>query len=372
MTTLAFPPRGEVQRIAVFRALALGDMLCAVPALRALRQAYPDAHITLVGLPWAQAFVDRYHALIDALMVFPGAVGFPEQRETDEGLPAFWEASRARQFDLAIQLQGSGGIANDIVLKMGARFTAGFHQPNEAARPGRFMPWPEELAESERFDALMRFIGVPVNDSRLHFPLCDADNAECDALAARLGIEFDRLVCVHPGARLPSRRWPVERFAQVADALAADGWQIALTGSAGEAALSAGVLGEMAGPALHTAGQTSLGGLGALVSRARLLVSNDTGLSHVAAGVRTPSVIVASGSDVQRWAPLDRGLHQVIADYPACRPCGYETCPIGHPCARNVDSAQVIAAARAKLAAYPAPTTYLNSTPSNRSLVHAA
>ena len=75
----------------------LGDMLCAVPALRALREAYPRAHIVLIGLPWASAFVDRYAALVDELMVFPGAVGFPEQPETDAGLPAFFRGARARR-----------------------------------------------------------------------------------------------------------------------------------------------------------------------------------------------------------------------------------------------------------------------------------
>ncbi|SDV49117.1 glycosyltransferase family 9 protein [Chitinasiproducens palmae] len=338
------------RRIAIFRALVLGDMLCAVPALRALRAAYPDAHITLVGLPWAQAFLDRYPGMIDELMVFPGAIGFPEQPETDAGLPAFWAEARARRFDLAIQLHGSGGIANDIVERMGATHNAGFVQPDERPRQGVFIAWPDTLIESARYDALMRALGVPVDDERLHFPLYDADLDAAEALAASHGIDFDRLVCVHPGAQLPSRRWPSERFAEVADALAADGWQIAITGSAGEAELTGSVLGAMAAPARHVAGQTSLGALGALLSRARLLVSNDTGLSHVAAGVRTPSVVIASGSDTRRWAPLDTTLHQVLADHPPCRPCAHAICPIGHPCARNISSEAVIAAARAKLA----------------------
>src|SRR4051812_38416391 len=121
-------------RIAVFRALQLGDMLCAVPALLALRSAYPHAHITLVGLPWAKAFVERYSQLIDELCIFPGAVGFPEQAETDSHLPAFFANACSRKFDLAIQMHGSGGVANDIVFEMGALECAGFVQPGEFRR----------------------------------------------------------------------------------------------------------------------------------------------------------------------------------------------------------------------------------------------
>src|SRR3954462_1198918 len=121
--------RAVPSRIAVFRALQLGDMLCAVPALLALSAAYPRARITLIGLPWAKSFVERYSQLIDDLCIFPGAVGFPEQAESDARLPAFFAAARERNFDLAIQLHGSGGVANDILFELGARQCAGFVQP---------------------------------------------------------------------------------------------------------------------------------------------------------------------------------------------------------------------------------------------------
>ncbi|BAO92642.1 MULTISPECIES: glycosyltransferase family 9 protein [Caballeronia] len=338
-----------IERIVIFRALQLGDMLCAVPALRALRRAHPHAHIALAGLPWAASFVERYAHLLDELIVFPGAIGFPEQEETDAHLPAFFGTLSERRFDLAIQLHGSGGVANDIVEGIGARMNAGFLKPDEPMREGTFMPWPDELPEPARYTALMQRLGIDADALDLDIPLTDDDTRECDALIDACAIDRGKLVLVHPGAQLPSRRWPVERFGDVARALSNAGWQIAVTGGAGESPLTARVASDAGARAIDLAGRTSLGALAALVARARLIVCNDTGLSHVAAAMRTPSVVIASGSDTRRWAPLDRARHCVLADWPACRPCAFRDCPYGHECAFNISVQAVLDAACAQL-----------------------
>ncbi|BBQ02667.1 LPS biosynthesis-related glycosyltransferase (plasmid) [Burkholderia sp. SFA1] len=338
-----------VERIVIFRALQLGDMLCAVPALRALRQAYPKAHIALAGLPWAVRFVERYAHLLDELIVFPGAIGFPEQEETDAHLPAFLSALRGRGFDIAIQLHGSGGVANDIVQGMGARLNAGFLKPNESMREGIFMPWPDDLPEPARYTALMERLGIEVRTLDLEIPLTKEEERECDALVDAFAIGLNKLILVHPGAQLPSRRWPVERFGEVARALSDAGWQVAVTGSAAEAPLTARVTRDAGEHAIDLAGRTSLGALTALVAKARLIVCNDTGLSHVAAAVRAPSVVIASGSDTRRWAPLDHARHRVLADWPACRPCAFRECPYQHECALNVSVQSVLDVAFAHL-----------------------
>lgn len=340
------------ERIAIFRALQLGDMLCAVPALRALRQAKPAAHIALIGLPWAQSFVTRYAHLVDELIIFPGAIGFPEQMETDEHLDGFWQDMRARRFDLAIQMHGSGGVANHIVGRMGARANAGFVQPGELKRDGLFVEWPDTLNEILRYTTLMNALGIDSQNTDLEIPLTDEDLAEYHRLSRVFGLRPDRLVLIHPGAQLPSRRWPAERFAHVASALADDNWQIAITGAASEHMLAADVATAMKGRAINLAGKTSLGGLAALVSNARLVVCNDTGLSHVAAAMKTRSVVIASGSDTRRWAPLDLDRHRVLADYPSCRPCAFRECPYGHPCALNVHVEHVIDTALSQLSHY--------------------
>jgi ADP-heptose:LPS heptosyltransferase len=82
-----------------------------------------------------------------------------------------------------------------------------------------------------------------------------------------------------------------------------------------------------------------------------MLVCNDTGISHLAAAVRLPSVVIASGSDVARWAPLDTGLHRVLHTPMPCRPCSYFACPIGHPCALGISIGQVMEQAQLQLGA---------------------
>ena len=84
---------------------------------------------------------------------------------------------------------------------------------------------------------------------------------------------------------------------------------------------------------LDVSGKTTLAQFGALVQGAALVVANDTGISHVAAGLGTPSVIVSCGSDPERWAPLDRRRHRVLAAPAPCRPCSHRICPTAHECA---------------------------------------
>jgi len=335
-----------MRRIAVFRALQLGDMLCTVPALRALRRAAPQAEITLIGLPWAAGFVERFNMYLDRHLCFPGYPGMPEREPDAPALPGFFAAARGRQFDLALQLHGSGGLSNPLTLALGAARTAGFHAAGDPCPdPATYALWSEQEHEVLRYLRLLQWLGAQPYGEHLEFPLRPEDHA---ALArAAPGLAPGSYVCIHPGARLPSRRWPPWRFAQVADGLAGQGWTVVITGSPDERALTQAVRSAMRSQAVDLTGATTLGALAALLAGARLLVCNDTGVSHVAAAMATPSVVVCCGADPGRWAPLDRQRHRVLhADVP-CRPCAHDVCPIDHPCATGVASASVLASAGA-------------------------
>jgi ADP-heptose:LPS heptosyltransferase len=342
-------PLGAPRTIAVLRALQLGDLLCAVPALRALRRALPGSRITLVGLPWARAFAARFGHLVDDFIPFPGFPGLPETRPDLAALPGFLQAVHAARFDAVIQLHGRGDVTNPLAAAFGAPVHAGFVARGAwCPDPARHAPWPETGHEIVRLLSLVDHLGIARAGTALEFPLTAEEREAAARLRAAHGLQPGAYVCVHPGARLASRRWPVERFAAVARRVAGEGMRVVVTGSAEEAALAARVVRGLRG-AVDCAGRTPLGALGALVAGARLVVCNDTGVSHVAAALRTPSVVVSCGADPWRFAPLDRGRHDVLHERMACRPCSHDQCPIGHPCALAVDVDTVAARVLARL-----------------------
>ncbi len=302
------------QKIAVFRALQLGDMLCAVPAWRALRTAFPRAEIMLIGLPWARDFAERFAHYFDGFLEFPGYPGLPEIVPALDQLPGFLSAVQAGHFDLAIQMHGCGTITNPLVASFGARELAGFYKAGQF-RPdaSQFLIYPEELPETWRHLRLMEHLGIPLQGEELEFPLFPEDWLALERIPEAQHLEAGGYVCIHPGARAVQRRWPAEHFAAIADALAAEGRQVVLTGSSTEAALTRKVASAMQAPAIDLAGKTNLGALAALLRQSGLLICNDTGVSHLVAALKVPSVVVFHRlSDREGWPPRDRQRHRVV------------------------------------------------------------
>lgn len=304
----------ELQRIAIVRSLpGLGDLLCAVPAWRALRAALPEAEITLIGLPWAQTFVERYATYLDSFLEFPGYPGIPEISPPIRQLPAFFASVQAKGFDLALQMHGSGIVSNSFTVMLGARVNAGFYLPNHYCPDANyFLPYPEHEPEVWRHLHLMEFLGIPLQGAELEFSLREEDFSALHEIEAVRHLQNREYVCIHPGASTQNRRWLPEKFAIVADALASRGFQIVLTGTAAEANLTQAVRESMQAKPIDLAGCTNLGAIAALLSQAKLIICNDTGISHLAAALNVKSVIIFSASDPKRWAPLNCDRHRVV------------------------------------------------------------
>src|SRR5438105_3725082 len=125
----------ELKKIAVFRALQLGDVLCAIPALRVLRKAYPKAKISFIGLPGMRELLNRYRYYIDEFIVFPGHPCLPEQPFDQQAFTQFKDQMIAEKFDLILQLHGNGKIVNQLLKKLGSRYFAGFCATKEEETP---------------------------------------------------------------------------------------------------------------------------------------------------------------------------------------------------------------------------------------------
>jgi ADP-heptose:LPS heptosyltransferase len=296
----------------VFRALQLGDMLCAVPALRALRASLPNAEIDLAGLPWAGEFATRFSNYIDGFCEFPGFPGLPEREPDVAALPDFLSEMQSRRYDLAIQMHGNGRLSNSLVGCFGAKSYASFHSADAfEPDPGIVIRYPEGRHEIHRNLALIEALGFPSQGDGLEFPITPKDYAAFQDLVCAQRIALGKYVCIHPGGRSLARRWRPEAFAAVARAIASDGYQAVFTGTNEERELCDGLAGTVDG-AISLAGRTSLGTVAALIESAELLICNDTGVSHIACAVETPSVVVVTNSEPARWAPLHRERHRVL------------------------------------------------------------
>lgn len=313
---MAIPASTDEQpyRVAVVRALpGLGDFLCAVPALRALRAALPFATIDLVGLAGNRPLVQRFGRYVDSLVHFPGYPGIPEVGYDPNSLFAFLYATRRNPYDLVVQMHGDGSYMNDFALSFGCAETFGYYPAGRRVPdPERFWPYPLDQPEVRRNLLLVEHLGAPSQGEHLEFPLMPLDSAELALVPRAAGLEPGRYAIIHPGASRGEKRWQPEYFACVGDHLAEHGIMPVLTGLIGEAQLSTEVAEEMEYECLDFTGLTSLGALAALISGAMLVVANDTGVSHLADALAVPSIVVFSASDPRRWAPLDSSLHRVV------------------------------------------------------------
>lgn len=327
----------------MLRALHLGDLLLAVPALRSIRAGFPNTEITLIGLPWAAAFVQRFRHYLDRFVEFGGYPGIVEVAPNPERSRRFLEAQRAYGYDLVVQMHGSGQASTPCALEMGGRMTVGYYVGEPPAGLTQGAPYPDDQPEILRNLGLARLLGCPDRGPHLEFPLFKQDRADAWALLQPLSQRERPWIGVHVGGRRPVSRWPAEYFAAVADHFTRQrGAQIVLTGGPGEEQAVCAVAEQMRAPALRVGGETSLGGLAALIAEMDLFISNDTGPAHIAEALAVPSITIFGPADHRRWGPLDQILHPIVRRPVECSPCLHWECPIDHRCLRWLDPALVI------------------------------
>ncbi|QYF95394.1 glycosyltransferase family 9 protein [Massilia sp. PAMC28688] len=311
----------DVRRIAVLRPNAVGDFVFCLPALHALRHRYPRAEITYLGLPWHASFLAGRTGLVDHVVVVPPiagitapAIGSCDGREQT----LFIDQMRAQRFDLALQMYGGGRYANPLVRQLGARLTAGMRTADAA-------PLDRTIAYAGPVNRRLQLLEVAALAGASYWPM----KRELEATAADLQLSRDlipdedgrRLVLIQPGASDPRRRWHPQRFAAVADALAAAGARVVINGSERERPLAHAVAGRMRHGVINIAGKATLAALVGTLARSALVVSNDTGPLHLALALGRPCVGIYWLTNLLESAPLQQDHHRAIL---ACR----LSCPV--------------------------------------------
>ena len=325
-----------------------GDLVMATAGFRALRAGLPEAHITLLapapllpllaGAPWFDA----------ALPLDAGRGGMLREART---------LRRRARFDLGLCLPDSFEAALRMRLA-GVRRVVGYARNGRGGLLHTAVPFPREagrrglVARELHVLGLVEALGCERRGLAPELFVTGAEEAEVDAALAAGGVARGAaLAVIAPGASFgASKRWPASSFAAVGVALARAGVRVALAGAPSERALCAAIAAEIGPAAADLSGALGLGGLKALLRRARLLVANDAGARHVAVALGVPCVLVMGPTSLEK-TPLNLERVSVLSAEVACRPCYLRECPIDHRCMTRVEPALVAREAERALAA---------------------
>ncbi|VXB81644.1 Glycosyl transferase [Microbacterium sp. 8M] len=341
--------RGTPRRkVLVARLDSMGDVIVAGPAIRAIAAR---AEVTLLAGPQGAEAGSLLPGVDEVVVWACPWILDPAPPMTGERADELLHLVRARGFDEAVILTSfhQSPLPLALLLRLaGVPRISGASVDHAGAlldvrlRPGEDLP--EDIPEPERAAAIAAAAGYPpVDDGRLRLrPLPDTT-----ALTGP-----DPYLVLHPGAAVPARRWPVQRFAAAATLLAAAGHRIVVTGGPGERDDAAAVCAAAPARTLDLSGACTLAELAGVLARAGAVVVGNTGPAHLAAAVGTPIVSLFSPVvPAVRWAPYGVPVALFGDEHAACRGTRARVCPVpGHPCLSGV-RAEDVAAAATRLAA---------------------
>lgn len=268
----------------ILRALGVGDLLTAVPAIRAIARAFPSHYRVLAAPVFLAPLVSMCGGIDEVLDAAP-------LEPLDEHL---------KGLDVAVNLHGRGPQSHRVALGTSPRRLIAFANDDIAETRG-FPQWRADEHEIMRWCRMLSESGIPADPDDLEI------SAPADDARARGAI------VIHPGAASESRRWPVPRWIELCTRLQDEGHRIVLTGSGAEFRRCRAIA-----KAAHVpidcvlAGHTDLADMARVVASARAVVCGDTGIAHIATALRAPSVVLFGPMSPQHWGPRSRRRHRVI------------------------------------------------------------
>jgi len=307
-----------IQRILLIRLSSIGDVLFASPVAEKLRQRFPKAHITWVVETKSKDVIEG-NPFLDEVIVWSRKSWNKHARQNRDYLQLihlnynFSKSIRALQPDLVINMQDDfrSAVLTHI---SGAKYRicpANFRKTNRCA--ANVLVDNTVVKHSMlKYVSLLSPLGIDFKDTHMTMPFTSKDIDYANGLLSEQGLQQKQFVVLNPAASSTKKLWPANYYAVLADLLIEKcNTPIVFLGADSDRALVAEVTCQMKHKAYDLSGKTTLKQLGALVQKAQLFISGDTGPLHIAAAVGTPTVSLFGPTDPERYAPLG-DLHRII------------------------------------------------------------
>ena len=322
----------------------VGDAIMALPALEAVRERFPQAHIAILALPYVAQLYDG-QGVADELLVYDRS----GQHSGIRGRYRLAALLRAKKFDTALLLQNAFDAAW-IAWCAAIPERIGYDRDARGLLLTRAIPVPQpgEIPAHEKYYYLELLRRVGWLDRLPEIPeislrVTGEDSERAERKLRELGMRPGALrIAVGAGASYGSAKcWPPERFAQALNHMRCErDADVVLFGTPAEAGVSAAILAALTGPALDLTGKTGIAELPALLARCTLFLGNDSGALHVAGAVGLPVVAVFGPTDPDGTRPVTPRC-TIVQDKPYCSPCFLRRCPTDHRCMTAVSSRRV-------------------------------
>jgi ADP-heptose:LPS heptosyltransferase len=313
----------NINKIAILRANAVGDFLVTLPAIDAIREAYPNAEIVLFGKPWHKEFLIPGRCALDRVIIVPVMKGIRDEKNIAEDLNEqanFFREIQKEHFDIAIHFQGNGVSANSFINRLNADLTVGLTSEN-AAKIGKAIDFYYYQSEVLRYLEVASLIDAKPVSFEPQIKVLLKDVEEIKGLLSFL--DKKPFVVLHPFATDIRRAWPKENYILIANWLCEKNFEVVFTGSPEEYDEVEKIISKMKYKGINTCGTTSLGGLAAILQKASLVISGDTGPLHLARAVNTPTVGLYWAPNLINWGPLTRKIHTPLVSWNMyCPFCG--------------------------------------------------
>ena len=312
----------EVKEILVIRTAYIGDVVMTLPVLKPLRELFPGARISFLTAAGAVEVL-KNNPFVDEVIAYNPFWFYPS---SIRAYGEFITQMRTRTFDLVIEARAD---IRDLLLlawPLKARYRLSYSIGGGGYLLTHIVPYPGLRHKVEYHLDLVRYLGYRGNGLEWGIYLSDKEQQRVNAIMAEHGIAHP-FIAVHPGSRLPLKRWSVQRYGALCDGLMEKyGMPVVVFGAGNEKSLVAEMTSCMKSKPVSLAGAVSLREMAGMLARAALFICNDSAPMHLAAAMKTPTVAIFGPSKSVETRPYGEGHRVVEKEFPCRYACDENSC----------------------------------------------